>query len=67
MIVPPWVAHAGGWDELAWFAVPVVLAIIGVRLAERRHRARQDTDAVEADTPTAEATSPAATGDPPLQ
>ncbi len=44
---PPheWVlAHQGGWDELLMFGIPIVLAIVGVRWAERRARARQPED-----------------------
>ena len=29
-------AHQGGWDELAYFAVPAVLAILAIRWAEKR-------------------------------
>ena len=29
-------AHQGGWDEVLYFAVPAVLAILAVRWAERR-------------------------------
>lgn len=34
-------AHQGGWDELVYFAVPVVLAILAVRWAERRASRRR--------------------------
>lgn len=38
----PWLlAHQGGWDELLMFGVPIVLAVIGVRWAERRAKARR--------------------------
>lgn len=40
-------AHQGGWDELFLFGAPVVLAIVGVRWAERRAKAkRAETAAV---------------------
>jgi hypothetical protein len=35
------IAHQGGWDELALFAIPVLLALAGVRFVERRHRKDQ--------------------------
>lgn len=38
-------AHAGGWDEALIFGVPVVLAIFGVRWAERRARRRREESA----------------------
>lgn len=34
--VPPLVAHQYGWDEILMFVVPIVLAVAGVRYAERR-------------------------------
>ena len=40
----PVLAHQGGWDEVIYFAVPVVLAILAVRWAERRARRRADDD-----------------------
>ncbi|MET0832043.1 MAG: hypothetical protein ABWY62_06635 [Acidimicrobiia bacterium] len=36
------IAHQGGWDEILLFVAPVVLAIFGVRWAERRMRARRE-------------------------
>lgn len=33
-------AHQGGWDELLMFGIPVVLAIVAVRWAEKRGRER---------------------------
>ena len=42
-------AHQGGWDELLMFGVPIVLAVVAVRWAERRGKARQE--AAEHDTP----------------
>ena len=35
------VAHQGGWDELAWFTIPVLLMLTWVRWAEKRSRIRQ--------------------------
>lgn len=34
-------AHQGGWDELIMFGVPIVLAVVGVRWAERRAKAKR--------------------------
>ena len=34
-------AHQGGWDELLWFAVPVLLVLTWLRWAEKRARLRQ--------------------------
>lgn len=33
-------AHAGGWDELLYFGVPVIIAIAAVRWAEKRTKRR---------------------------
>ena len=33
-------AHQGGWDELLWFAVPIVAVVLWVRWAERKARSR---------------------------
>ena len=42
LIVPtPIFAHQFGWDEILMFAVPIVLAVIGVRFAESRAAKRQ--------------------------
>jgi len=39
----PWLlAHQGGWDELLMFGLPIVLAVLAVRWADRRAKARQD-------------------------
>lgn len=35
-------AHQGGWDELLWFTVPVAIAIVWVRWAEKRGRAARE-------------------------
>lgn len=34
-------AHQGGWDELFWFAFPIVAVVLWVRWAERRARSRK--------------------------
>ena len=34
-------AHQGGWDEFLYFAVPAVLAILGLRWVERRAARRR--------------------------
>jgi len=34
-------AHQGGWDELMWFTVPVVLVLTWVRWAEKRAELRK--------------------------
>ena len=39
-------AHQGGWDEIAYFAVPAVLAILALRWAEKR-AARRHADEQE--------------------
>ena len=33
-------AHQGGWDELLWFAAPILLVMLWVRWAERKARNR---------------------------
>ena len=33
----PLLAHQGGWDEIMMFVVPVVVAIVAVRLVEKRN------------------------------
>lgn len=30
------VAHSWGWDELIFFGIPIVLALVGIRWVERR-------------------------------
>ena len=35
-------AHQYGWDEIILFAVPIVLALIGVRWAEKRAKQKKD-------------------------
>jgi hypothetical protein len=36
----PVFGHQGGWDELAMFVIPIVIAVIGVRIAEARAKRR---------------------------
>lgn len=46
----PLLAHQGGWDELAMFGIPIVLAVVGVRMVERRatrKRASAETAATD--------------------
>jgi uncharacterized membrane protein len=44
----PWLlAHAGGWDELLMFGIPVVLAIVAVRMVESRAKAKRESVEVE--------------------
>lgn len=40
------IAHQGGWDEIALFAIPVVAALVAIRIVEKRQRKRR---ALEAD------------------
>ena len=37
----PILAHQGGWDEALLFAVPIVIALLAVRWAERRAKRRK--------------------------
>ena len=37
----PLLAHSWGWDEILYFAVPVVLAVLWVRWVEKRAAARK--------------------------
>ena len=37
-LVDALLAHQGGWDELAYFVVPVVVVLLAIRWVERRHR-----------------------------
>jgi hypothetical protein len=55
----PVFAHQYGWDEILLFLVPVVLAVAGVRYAEKRAARRRD----EAEAPGASDAEPSATGD----
>jgi cytochrome c-type biogenesis protein CcmH/NrfF len=43
------VAHQGGWDEVLLFAVPVAVALIAVRIVERRARRTQDQAEADSD------------------
>lgn len=36
----PLLAHQGGWDELALFVVPAIMAFLAIRWAERRAKRR---------------------------
>lgn len=36
------IAHQGGWDEIALFGIPVVVALLAVRLVERRAKRHSD-------------------------
>ncbi len=47
-------AHQGGWDEIALFAVPVVLALLAVRWAEKRAKKRSQEEAATMDEASAE-------------
>lgn len=39
------VAHQGGWDEALMFGIPIAIAIVAVKLAERRAgRRRAESD-----------------------
>jgi hypothetical protein len=33
-------AHQGGWDEILWFAGPIIVVMLWVRWAERKARSR---------------------------
>ena len=37
----PVLAHQYGWDEILLFAVPILLALAGVRWAERRAKQKK--------------------------
>ncbi|WKZ83684.1 MAG: hypothetical protein QY307_05435 [Acidimicrobiia bacterium] len=38
------IAHQGGWDEILWFLLPVLLVLGWVRWAERTARRRRDAE-----------------------
>jgi len=44
--VSPWwrplLAHQYGWDEIVLFAVPIVLALLAVRWAEKRSKRKKE-------------------------
>lgn len=42
MAVLWFLAHAGGWDELLMFGIPIVLAIVAVRMVESRAKAKRE-------------------------
>ncbi len=56
MIPLPWplLAHAGGWDEILIYGIPVLLALAGFRWLERRGRreVRPQTDQPDGDVAT---------------
>ena len=39
--IAPILAHQYGWDEIVMFLVPIVLAVAGVRYAEKRATAKR--------------------------
>jgi len=38
----PLLAHQYGWDEIVLFAVPIVLALLAVRWAEKRSKRKKE-------------------------
>ena len=44
-------AHQGGWDEILYLIVPVILVVAWVRWAERRSRLRREADGDAANLP----------------
>jgi len=42
-------AHQGGWDELLMFGIPIVIAVVGVRWAEKRAKAKRTSTAQHSD------------------
>lgn len=40
----PFVGHQGGWDEVLMFAIPIVLAIVVIRLIDRRSRREEEDE-----------------------
>lgn len=38
----PYLAHQYGWDEIVLFAVPIVLALLAVRWAEKRSKRKKE-------------------------
>lgn len=42
-------AHQGGWDELAWFVIPVLAVLYLLRWTERRSRRVRSVDVPEVD------------------
>ena len=45
----PILAHSWGWDEVLYFAVPVIGALFWVRWVEKRARARKAEDSEDAE------------------
>jgi cbb3-type cytochrome oxidase subunit 3 len=43
--------HQGAWDEVLYFAVPVIAVLLWVRWAEKRARARREAEAEADDHP----------------
>lgn len=58
LIPTPVFAHQFGWDEILMFAVPIVLALIGVRYAESRAARRQAAQQLIDDQGASESTVP---------
>ena len=44
----PILAHSWGWDEVLYFAIPVVAALFWVRWIEKRAKARKEEAAAAA-------------------
>ena len=42
-------AHRGGWDELLYFAVPVIVVLFAIRWVEKRSRQKPDDKPAEAE------------------
>ena len=47
-------AHQGGWDELLMFGLPIVLAVVAVRWAEKRGKANRAAAAAADEAPDGE-------------
>jgi hypothetical protein len=59
MMMPWLLAHAGGWDELLMFGIPIVLAVVAVRMVEARAKAKRTAaEPEEAPTPETPVTEP---------
>lgn len=59
----PIFAHQFGWDEILMFAVPIVLALVGVRYAESRAAKRQAAQQAAGDQHSSEPTNSVETAD----
>ncbi len=44
-------AHGSGIDDILMFGIPVVVAVIGLRVAEKRAKARIESDESDAPRP----------------